>query len=537
MTETKKSTKPTEPHFDDSVKEYLDKFLGSTPEEDAEKQRQSDLETLRNSYRMYEQSKAEMVRVRSTKKDKYGNRIYSDTSIKKTLSLMETAQQDIKAKYLQLGGAEEDLIAIENEKKRIDRSGILKAIDKANKRDGIRAYVERGNKNSSVKKEAEEEEAKPFPTAKGSYTDFKSREVYEPESLDTYKASSLLYEETKPSKRKEEKQEKDMETQKTEKAPRSVKNVEPKKAERVQQDGIRVRENDGRAAYDTVNLPSKGECYSSKIKEVEVGFLTAYDENLILSPNLYRNGTFLDHMLKNKVKGIDTDELIQGDRDAIIIWLRASGYGNEYPVTVTDDKTGEEFDTIVDLSKLKYRKFKLVGDEEGYFSFTLPVTKDEVKFKFLTNKDTKKLREMQDEEDKQYLVATYNESLRKLRDVIVDNDLIDEEAYQKMASAINTLEENGEAYFGTIPESEFSHDLTNRLILSTVSVNGNRDRKYIVDYILNLNVKDAKAYREYILDNEPGIDYNIKVERPEDLGGGQMETFLRLDQFIFVPKV
>ena len=242
-------------------------------------------------------------------------------------------------------------------------------------------------------------------------------------------------------------------------------------------------------------------------------------------------------MLKNKVKGIDTDELVQGDRDAIIIWLRASGYGNEYPVTVTDDKTGEEFDTVVDLSKLKYRKFKLVGDDEGYFSFTLPVTKDEVKFKFLTNKDTKKLREMQDEEDKQYLVATYNESLRKLRDAIVDNDLIDEEAYQKMASAISTLEENGEAYFGTIHESEFSHDLTNRLILSTVSVNGNRDRKYIVDYILNLNVRDAKAYREYILDNEPGIDYNIKVERPEDLGGGQMETFLRLDQFIFVSKV
>ena len=39
------------------------------------------------------------------------------------------------------------------------------------------------------------------------------------------------------------------------------------------------------------------------------------------------------------------------------------------------------------------------------------------------------------------------------------------------------------------------------------------------------------------LANGLGIDYNIKVERPEDLGGGQMETFLRLDQFIFVSKV
>ena len=234
---------------------------------------------------------------------------------------------------------------------------------------------------------------------------------------------------------------------------------------------------------------------------------------------------------------MDPDELVQGDRDAIIIWLRASGYGNEYPVTVTDDKTGEDFDTVVDLSKLKYRKFTLKGDEDGYFSFTLPVTKDEVKFKFLTNNDTKKLQEMQNEEDKQYRVATYNDSLKKLRGAIVDNELIDEEAYQRLLSAINTLETEAEAVFAGIPEAEFSHDMTNRLILSTVSVNGNTDRRYIADYILNLNVRDAKAYREYIIDNEPGIDYNVKVERPESLGGGFMTTFLRLDQFIFISKV
>ena len=539
MANTRKSTKPTEPHFDESVKEILNRVLGATPEQDAEEQRQNDLKLLRNSYQMYEQSKDEMIRVRSTKKDKYGNRVYSDMSIKKTLALMETAQEDIKAKYLQLGGDEQDLIEIAQNKKRIDRSGILKAIEKANKRDGIRAIVEKGNKNAK-----KEEEVKPFPTAKGSYTDFKSREVYEPESLDTYKASSLLYEEVTPkAKIKEKEIEEKMDTE------RNVTAAEPKIAETEQkktrkkvqeqpsQDGLLVRENDGRTPYDTVNLPSKGECYPSKIKEVSVSYLTAYDENLILSPNLYRNGTFLDHMLKNKVKGIDPDDLVQGDRDAIIIWLRASGYGNEYPVTVTDDKTGEEFDTVVDLSNLKYRKFTLTGDEDGYFSFTLPVTKDEMKFKFLTNKDTKKLQEMQNEEDKQYRVATYKECLTKLRNAIVDNDLIEEEPYQRMVSAINTLEDEGEAYFGTIPENEFSHDLTNRLILSTVSVNGNTDRKFIVDYILNLNVRDAKAYRDYIINNEPGVDYNIKVERPEDLGGGQMDTFLRLDQFIFVSKV
>ena len=49
-----------------------------------------------------------------------------------------------------------------------------------------------------------------------------------------------------------------------------------------------------------------------------------------------------------------------------------------------------------------------------------------------------------------------------------------------------------------------------------------------------MNVQDAAAYRRYILANEPGVDFNIEVERPESLGGGSIKSFLRLDQFIFI---
>ena len=533
MAENKQNTKPTEPHFDKEVNEVLERYLGAPREVDEEEERQANLALLRNSYQMHEQSKAEMIRVRSTKKDKYGNRIYSDASIKKTLALMERAQDDIKEKYLQLGGNPEDLEEIRKSKKRIDRSGILKAIEKANKEDGIKSYVSTSNKSLNVNSD----EDKPFPTAKGSYTDFKSREIFVPETSKTYKVPKQLLE-TEQSEQVENK--KNIEERKNKMEAENLKQTVAQIKSEVASsalDGIVVRENNGNSPYDTVNLPSKGECYKSKIKEVNVEYLTAYDENLILSPNLYRKGTFLDHILNNKVKGINPDDLVQGDRDAIIIWLRASGYGNEYPVSVTDDKTGEEFDTVVDLSKLKFRKFTLKGDENGYFDFKLPVTGDEIKFKFLTNKDTKKLQEMQNEEDKQYRVSLYNESVRRLRNAVEDNDLIDEDSYQKLMGAIATLEEEGEAVFSTIPEAEFSHDMTNRLILSTVSINGNKDRNFIANYILKLNVRDAKAYREYLINNEPGIDYNIKVERPESLGGGFMTTFLRLDQFIFATEV
>ena len=59
-------------------------------------------------------------------------------------------------------------------------------------------------------------------------------------------------------------------------------------------------------------------------------------------------------------------------------------------------------------------------------------------------------------------------------------------------------------------------------------------RKYIEDYVYKMNVRDSSALRKYISENEPGIDFNITVERPESLGGGSIRMFLTLDQFIFL---
>ena len=126
----------------------------------------------------------------------------------------------------------------------------------------------------------------------------------------------------------------------------------------------------------------------------------------------------------------------------------------------------------------------------------------------------------------------YNEVFKK--NLIVINDW---SKYNLIKNAIETLENEIINKFNDLPEDEYTHELTNRLILSTISINGNKDREFIVNYLLNLNVKDAASYRKYIIDNEPGIDYNIKVKRPDSLGGGYIETFLQLDQFIFVSGI
>lgn len=94
--------------------------------------------------------------------------------------------------------------------------------------------------------------------------------------------------------------------------------------------------------YDVIPLPSNGECYSHHIGRVPVAYLTAADENIIASPNMYRDGKIIDVILERKIldKRIKVSELCQGDRDAIILWLRATGYGNDFPIVATHPDTG-----------------------------------------------------------------------------------------------------------------------------------------------------------------------------------------------------
>ena len=458
--------------------------------EKAEKQRQKDLETLRNSYDMYELSRAEAIERRKNKVDKDGNRIYTDESLEETLELINTMQEDIISKYVQLGGTVEELKARKPKKR--SRKKIEEMSASYNEKDALREYsrqiLEDAKKREKNKYVSEEEEKKP-------------------ERKERTKVHSF-------------------------------ENIPEPKVEYVPEQPLRteytqtVKTNQG---FDEVSLPSKGECYRTKADRLRVSHLTAYDENLILSPGLYKNGTFLDHILKNKIlDSVNPDDLIQGDRDAIIIWLRAGGYGPMYPIRVTDDKTGQEFETTVDLSKLNFRKFTLKGDENGYFDFKMPNSGDMVKFKFLTAGDAKKLNKMRDTEKEASMSGEVRDKIRDLKEFFELSEKFSSNEKDKIFEDLDDLDEAIYERYKDVEDPEFTRDMTNRMIMSTISVNGITDRKYVSDYILNLNLKDAAEYRKYIVDNEPGIDYNIKVKRPDSLGGGYIETFLQLDQFIFV---
>ena len=288
------------------------------------------------------------------------------------------------------------------------------------------------------------------------------------------------------------------------------------------------------ASYDIIPLPSKGECYSNKQGRIAVSYLTAMDENIIVSPNLYRDNMVLDIILKEKVRDpeIDPDDLLDGDRDAIILFLRSSAYGNMYSVTTTDPDTKQTFDTQIDLSKIKYKDFTLVGDENGYFDYELPISKDKIKFKFLTHRDyinLTKLDELEISSLRKAEIEKYND---KLQYYLGEDEMLTMAERKEITNAITKLKEWSEKFEDD--GVHFSHRTTNELEMQVVSVNGNTDRNFIHNYIINMPIKDASSLRKYIVKNTPGVDYNFEIQKPESLGGGSMTVFLQFDQFIFL---
>lgn len=288
-------------------------------------------------------------------------------------------------------------------------------------------------------------------------------------------------------------------------------------------------------SFDVIPLPSKGECYENNMSTIAVSYLTANDENMIVSPNLYRDGLILDYLLKAKIKNknINPDDLLEGDREAIILWLRATGYGTQYPITVTDKKTGVNFDTTVDLTQIKHKPFVLNGDENGHFDFTMPVTKDEIKFRFLTHGDIKQIEEIESEEQNNIKKERLNRIVEELSNFIENDEILTKDEKTKLYEAKRNITKWSEK-IDVDNDMGYTHTLTNRLELSIVSINGNEDREYISNYVNNMNVRDALAIRRYISENEPGLDYSVIVERPESLGGGSMPVFLSLDEYIFL---
>ena len=217
-------------------------------------------------------------------------------------------------------------------------------------------------------------------------------------------------------------------------------------------------------AYDVVELPSRGIHYNSKRKSVRVAYLTASDENILSSPSFLNTNTVIPELLKRKIldRDFSVDEMVEEDRQAILIFLRNTAFGSDYTISIIDPKTNQEFDTIVNLETLKLKDFNLSENSEGEYSYYLEKSKLDITFKFLTKKQ--------------------------------------EDEIEKIKESWNGN--------GVAPVK------TKELEMMIKSFGGVRDALKIRSFIETMPIRDSQEFRKFIQNNKPGLDLTQQVTTP-----------------------
>jgi hypothetical protein len=236
--------------------------------------------------------------------------------------------------------------------------------------------------------------------------------------------------------------------------------------------------------YDIIDLPSEGKFYSNKLSKVKVEYLNALDETILTSPNILRNGKFLDVLIKRKVKelnGLNHLDLLMGDRLAIIVYLRITGFGPIYNVPIQLDGSDKIVVGEIDLSTIKSKKMTSEPDENGEFEFKLPMSGKSIKFRFLTGRDEQE-------------IEIRNETLSKLND-----DGVSELSRLRLESMI-------------------------------MGIDGIRDKMKISNILNKIPLKDSLEFKKYYSEIEPGLDMNVEVRIP---GGESLTTFLTFGSNFF----
>lgn len=226
-----------------------------------------------------------------------------------------------------------------------------------------------------------------------------------------------------------------------------------------------------------VVLPSKGLVYPVESalhnrNSVEIRSMTAREEDILTSRALLRQGKAMSTLLRSCImdKSVDPDDMLVGDRNAILIAIRASGYGVSYESKIECPECEASYEHEFNLGSFETKELKQdpVKPGENLFSFKLPLSGKEVLFKLLTGAEEKEL------------------------------SLIQERI--KKAKGVGSVENN----------------ITLRLIHQIVSLDGVTDRKEIRNIVENCMLAgDSLALRKHIEKVSPGLDMTKFVTCPQ----------------------
>lgn len=230
-----------------------------------------------------------------------------------------------------------------------------------------------------------------------------------------------------------------------------------------------MEENKFKLPTENVELPSKGLIYPKENPlssgKIEMKYMTAREEDILTNQAYIQKGIVLDKLVQSLIVGdINYDDLIVGDKNAIMVAARVLGYGKEYSFMYD----GETYD--VDLSVLDNKELDESLFQQGVneFSFTLPHSGTNITFKLLTHKDERK-------------VTTEIEGLKKI-------------------------------------SKDSAPELTTRLKHIITSVEGNREPKAIREFVDNyLLARDSRALRDYIRKIQPDVNMMFTTNSGEEV--------------------
>ena len=238
---------------------------------------------------------------------------------------------------------------------------------------------------------------------------------------------------------------------------------------------------------EVVDLPSKGLLYpkDSPLSSgtIEIKYMTAREEDILTSANLIKRGVVVEKLLESLIidKSIKVDDLLIGDKNAVLIASRILGYGKEYSLEY-DGQTIE-----VDLTSLKDIKLdeSIVSDGVNEFEFELPATKRKLTFKLLTSGDEKEI----DKEVK---------------------------GYEKVGDGIG-------------------YDLTTRLKHQIISIDGDTKRASINSFVENEFLsRDSMAFRTHVNEIMPDVDMTSTYT---DVDGNEKEFTVPMTVTFLWPSV
>ena len=162
-----------------------------------------------------------------------------------------------------------------------------------------------------------------------------------------------------------------------------------------------------------VDLPTGGRFYPEGHPlhgkdTLEIRYMTAKDEDILTSKTLLKKGVAVDRMLQNILvdKSINVDELFIGDKNALIVAARVSGYGPEYKTNVTCPSCGASSEHDFDLSDISVKKSEpgeVTISDKGTFTIQLPRTKVAVECRLLTGKDERSMNAVAEKRKKHNL--------------------------------------------------------------------------------------------------------------------------------------